>query len=104
MPVMDGLHATRLIRSYEQRGYWDASVAGNRADHAMTYSDQQRVSDERQCRKRIPIVAVSFTDELLSVYTYHPSLMQLIYMIAESLQQIFSLVFVSLGILKLRKK
>lgn len=60
MPVTDGLHATRLIRSYEQHGYWDASVGGTGADHAMTCSNShQRVRDEAQSRKRLPIIAMT---------------------------------------------
>ncbi|KAJ0944844.1 putative histidine kinase response regulator and transcription factor RR-A-type family [Helianthus annuus] len=51
MPVMDGLQATRLIRSYEKNGNWDeARLAG------VDIPDQ--ISKE-QPRKRIPIIAMT---------------------------------------------
>lgn len=60
MPVMDGMQATRLIRSFEENGNWDASVT-NGDDHTMTCSDLQTHGPSTgQCRKRIPIIAVSF--------------------------------------------
>lgn len=59
MPVMDGMQATRLIRSYEQHGYWDASVGEPGPDQTEICSDSQQGRDKGQCRKRIPIVAVS---------------------------------------------
>ncbi|KAI3756180.1 hypothetical protein L1987_55996 [Smallanthus sonchifolius] len=50
MPVMDGLQATRLIRSYEKYGNWDeARLAG------VDLHDQ--ISKEP--RKRIPIIAMT---------------------------------------------
>lgn len=59
MPVMDGLQATRLIRSYEEHGYWDASIVDG-ADQAMTCSDSlQSGPDGEPCRNRIPIIAMT---------------------------------------------
>lgn len=62
MPVMDGLQATRLIRSYEKTGNWDeARLAGVElsGDHIP-----------KEQRRRIPIIAVS----TLSKITYLPLL------------------------------
>ncbi|XP_010928625.1 probable histidine kinase 1 [Elaeis guineensis] len=59
MPVMDGMQATRLIRSFEEHGCWDASVA-NGDDHAITCPDSPSHGPEAgRCRKRIPIVAMT---------------------------------------------
>ncbi|XP_038984870.1 histidine kinase 5-like [Phoenix dactylifera] len=59
MPVMDGMQATRLIRSFEENGYWDASVT-NGNDHTMTSSDSlTHGPDAGQSRKRIPIIAMT---------------------------------------------
>ncbi|KAI7752512.1 hypothetical protein M8C21_015863 [Ambrosia artemisiifolia] len=50
MPVMDGLQATRLIRSYEKNSNWDeARLAG------VDITDQM----SREPRKRIPIIAMT---------------------------------------------
>lgn len=58
MPVMDGLEATRLIRSYEKTGNWDearkAGVEPEPHDHDHDSPFHNQIS-----RKRIPIVAVS---------------------------------------------
>lgn len=51
MPVMDGLQATRLIRSYEKTGNWDEAWSAG-----VDLHDQ--VSNKP--KKRIPIIAVSF--------------------------------------------
>ncbi|XP_076936400.1 histidine kinase 5-like [Bidens hawaiensis] len=50
MPVMDGLQATRLIRSYEKTGNWDEARSAG-----VDLPDQM----SKQPRKRIPIIAVS---------------------------------------------
>lgn len=52
MPVMDGLQATRLIRSFEEKGSWDDAV---KAGVEMDCSTSQL----EKSRKRIPIIAVS---------------------------------------------
>ncbi|KAK9077810.1 hypothetical protein SSX86_006148 [Deinandra increscens subsp. villosa] len=50
MPVMDGLQATRLIRSYEKNGNWDeARLAG------VDLQDQIL----KEPRKRVPIIAMT---------------------------------------------
>ncbi|XP_024996878.1 histidine kinase 5 [Cynara cardunculus var. scolymus] len=54
MPVMDGLQATRLIRSYEKTGNWDdARLAG--------VEPPDRLSGDQiwEPRKRIPIIAMT---------------------------------------------
>ncbi|XP_023768624.1 histidine kinase 5 [Lactuca sativa] len=58
MPVMDGLEATRLIRSYEKTGNWDearkAGVEPEPHDHDHDSPFHNQIS-----RKRIPIVAMT---------------------------------------------
>lgn len=55
MPVMDGLQATRLIRSFEESGSWDdATKAGIKIP-----PDYWSNSHLQEPRKRLPIVAVS---------------------------------------------
>jgi CheY-like chemotaxis protein len=55
MPVMDGLQATKLIRSSEETGNWDAAkhagIEQSLLDRDYEYPDPST--------KRIPIVAVS---------------------------------------------
>ncbi|MQL98538.1 hypothetical protein Taro_031250, partial [Colocasia esculenta] len=59
MPVMDGLQATRLIRSFEETGNWDAAVeAGIDKDTLAVYSPAT-VLDPGICRKRISIIAMT---------------------------------------------
>lgn len=54
MPVMNGLQTTKLIRSYEQTGNWDAArIAG--IEPTLSASDECSVPP----KKRIQIVAVS---------------------------------------------
>lgn len=52
MPVMDGLQATRLIRSFEDNGNWDAATEAG-IEQAVPSSGSSH------CSKRIPIIAVS---------------------------------------------
>ncbi|KAF2575149.1 hypothetical protein F2Q70_00006336 [Brassica cretica] len=54
MPVMDGLKATRLIRSYEESGNWDAAIEAG-VDIKTSESEQgcERSTD------RLPIVAMT---------------------------------------------
>ena len=57
MPVMDGLQATRLIRSFEETGNWDAAAMAG-IEQPLPSSD----SLQPGCMpptKRIPIIAVS---------------------------------------------
>ncbi|XP_059643242.1 histidine kinase 5 [Cornus florida] len=59
MPVMDGLQATRLIRSFEETGNWDAAVEAGIEQHAPS-SDSSASGEEFQpSTKRIPIVAMT---------------------------------------------
>lgn len=59
MPVMDGLQATRLIRSFEENGYWDASVGHTCQSSPASSSLSQECYDETRKRKRTPIIAVT---------------------------------------------
>uniref|UniRef100_A0A1J3I710 histidine kinase n=1 Tax=Noccaea caerulescens TaxID=107243 RepID=A0A1J3I710_NOCCA len=54
MPVMDGLKATRLIRSYEETGNWDAAIEAG--------IDIKTLEVEQGCvhsTKRLPIIAMT---------------------------------------------
>ncbi|XP_078163156.1 histidine kinase 5 isoform X2 [Carex rostrata] len=59
MPVMDGLQATRLIRSFEENGYWDASVGPTCQSSPASSSLSQECYDETRKRKRTPIIAMT---------------------------------------------
>lgn len=52
MPVMDGLQATRIIRSYEETGNWDAAAEAG-IDQPM-----HSPSISHDTATRIPIIAV----------------------------------------------
>ncbi|KAF5949593.1 hypothetical protein HYC85_011586 [Camellia sinensis] len=54
MPVMDGLQATRLIRSFEETGSWDAAVKAGIEQFVPT-NDQKFESS----KKRMPIIAMT---------------------------------------------
>ena len=54
MPVLDGLKATRLIRSYEESGNWDAAVEAG-VDIKVLENKQMSV----RSTNRLPIIAVS---------------------------------------------
>ncbi|KAA8525687.1 hypothetical protein F0562_007542 [Nyssa sinensis] len=59
MPVMDGLQATRLIRSFEEIGNWDAAVNAGIEQH-MPPSDSSPNGQEFQLStKRIPIIVMT---------------------------------------------
>ncbi|CAH8357409.1 unnamed protein product [Eruca vesicaria subsp. sativa] len=54
MPVLDGLKATRLIRSYEESGTWDAAVEAG--------VDIKTLEDKQTCVRstnRLPIIAMT---------------------------------------------
>lgn len=54
MPVLDGLKATRLIRSYEETGNWNAAIEAG--------VDIKTLENEQVCVRstnRLPIIAVS---------------------------------------------
>ncbi|OWM86856.1 hypothetical protein CDL15_Pgr015892 [Punica granatum] len=58
MPVMDGLQATRLIRSFEEMGNWEAATkAGIEEPSSAGLSPNEHKSSEP--RKRIPIIAMT---------------------------------------------
>lgn len=56
MPVMDGLQATRLIRSFEGTGNWNAAKDAG-IDEEVSPSNSSHRGDETSM-KRIPIIAV----------------------------------------------
>lgn len=55
MPVMDGLQATKLIRSFEETGNWDAAKNAGIKQSLLDRDYESSVPS----RKRTPIVAVS---------------------------------------------
>lgn len=57
MPVMDGLQATRLIRSFEETGNWGAAVEAG-IEESSPSSSSMNEHDLSGSRKRVPIVAV----------------------------------------------
>lgn len=54
MPVMNGLQTTKLIRSYEETGNWDAARKAG-IEQSLSTSDECSVPP----KKRIHIIAVS---------------------------------------------
>ncbi|KAF8036936.1 hypothetical protein BT93_C2614 [Corymbia citriodora subsp. variegata] len=57
MPVMDGLQATRIIRSFEETGNWDAAV---RAGIEQVSSDLScNGHSPTESRERVPIIAMT---------------------------------------------
>ncbi|XP_012847019.1 PREDICTED: histidine kinase 5 [Erythranthe guttata] len=59
MPVMDGLEATRLIRSFEETGNWDEAVKAGVEITDSPFSHSCPNSHLNEPRKRIPIVAMT---------------------------------------------
>ncbi|CAI0438640.1 unnamed protein product [Linum tenue] len=60
MPVMDGLQATRIIRSFEDTGNWDeAAKAGIELPAASSESLTNGHSSHPNSRDRIPIIAMT---------------------------------------------
>ncbi|KAK1290149.1 Histidine kinase 5 [Acorus calamus] len=54
MPIMDGLKATRLIRSFEENGNWSAAL-----EAGVDLPDLSGVSSTGAYRNRIPIIAMT---------------------------------------------
>ncbi|KAG6436502.1 hypothetical protein SASPL_101403 [Salvia splendens] len=52
MPVMDGLQATRLIRSFEETGSWEEAVKAGLEMEAASHQVEET-------RKRVPIIAMT---------------------------------------------
>lgn len=59
MPVMDGLQATRLIRSFEENGNWDAAVAAGVNAPTVSSDTTSDGLAAIHVRKRVSIIAVS---------------------------------------------
>lgn len=58
MPVMNGLQATRLIRSYEETGSWDAAQKAGIDAPLPSSGVLQNGQGYMRSSKRIPIIAV----------------------------------------------
>lgn len=61
MPVMDGLQATRLIRSFEETGCWDEAVNAGIEPPSPN-------SVQRKPGKRIPIIAVITLTQSITLF------------------------------------
>ncbi|KAA8525689.1 hypothetical protein F0562_007544 [Nyssa sinensis] len=59
MPVMDGLQATRLIRSFEETSNWDAAVNAGIKQHMPPSNSSPNGQEFQLSTKRIPIIAIS---------------------------------------------
>ncbi|XP_057766788.1 histidine kinase 5-like [Salvia miltiorrhiza] len=59
MPVMDGLEATRLIRSFEETGSWEEAVKAGVEMETTSCS----TSHLEKTRKRVPIIAMTANTE-----------------------------------------
>ena len=69
MPVMNGLKATRLIRSFEETGNWDAAEKAGILLEAPSDALSNGKSSTRST-KRIPIVAVSTIDSFITQFKF----------------------------------
>lgn len=56
MPIMDGLQATRLIRSFEETGNWDAAL---QAGIEKPWGSLEATGHLMPSSNRMPIIAVS---------------------------------------------
>lgn len=65
MPIMDGLEATRLIRSFVEIGNWEAASKAGIDCHVSPSKSLPTGAEYKFPRKRIRIIAVS-TSVLLS--------------------------------------
>ncbi|KAG7941841.1 hypothetical protein I3843_16G067700 [Carya illinoinensis] len=59
MPVMDGLQATRLIRSFEETGNWDAAVKAGIEQTVPCLNSSQNSLGSTPSTKKIPIIAMT---------------------------------------------
>ncbi|XP_057959650.1 histidine kinase 5 [Malania oleifera] len=59
MPVMDGLQATRLIRSFEETSNWDAAVQAGIEQSVPTPDSLPNGKESMPSTKRIPIIAMT---------------------------------------------
>jgi CheY-like chemotaxis protein len=59
MPVMNGLQATQLIRSFEETGNWDAAIKAGIEPCAPSSASVLHGQSSIHDHKRIPIIAVS---------------------------------------------
>ncbi|KAF6149073.1 hypothetical protein GIB67_018651 [Kingdonia uniflora] len=59
MPVMDGLQATRLIRSFEETGNWDAALKAGLDQPQPSSNSFLNDQDTTPSRNRIPIIAMT---------------------------------------------
>lgn len=59
MPVMDGLQATRLIRSFEETGSWDAAEKAGIEAPILSSDVLKNGQAYKPSKKRTPIIAVS---------------------------------------------
>lgn len=62
MPVMDGLQATRIIRSFEETGNWNAALEAGMEQPEPSPNTLQNGHGHLPYGKRIPIIAVSISD------------------------------------------
>ena len=63
MPIMDGLQATRLVRSFEETRNWDAARKAG-IEQSLPASDLPKNECSLPSTKQMPIIAVSN-------YSYH---------------------------------
>lgn len=59
MPVMDGLQTTRIIRSFEETGNWDAAEKAGIELTVPSQDASQNGHGYTPSGNRIPIIAVS---------------------------------------------
>ncbi|KAM7274783.1 hypothetical protein ACFE04_016649 [Oxalis oulophora] len=59
MPVMDGLEATRLIRSFEETGSWDAAVQAGVEPSVLSSNSSRDASGSTYPTSRIPVIAMT---------------------------------------------
>ncbi|KAL8108760.1 hypothetical protein AgCh_025012 [Apium graveolens] len=59
MPLMDGLEATRLIRSFEETGNWEAAIKAGVEFDVSPSNSFTNGQEYKSSRKRIPIIAMT---------------------------------------------